>query len=322
MAKDNDAMEQYAPVLIPTLNRYEHFKRCLESLEKCSLAEKTDVYVALDYPPSEKYVEGWRKVDSYLTEKEKSNGFNNLFVVRREQNYGVGKLGSNLFVLIEDIKNKYDRYILTEDDNEFSPCFLEYQNWALNMYKDDPRIVAVCGFKRVNVDFLKNNVYIYPQYNGWGIGQWFKKRERLLKLYTFENMSNYIEQFPLRKIFSNEVVFASITITQYCKKVKYGDTLIDFLPKDERYCVFPKVSMVRNYGHDGTGQHGRGTSRSYQMYMENPMDMSEHFEPIVRGDLYDKRLEKVYKKAYPISMKKRIHSMFTVFVYKVFKKYV
>ena len=51
----------FAPVIIPTLNRYEHFRKCLESLEACTGAEKTDVYVALDFPPSEKYVEGWKK---------------------------------------------------------------------------------------------------------------------------------------------------------------------------------------------------------------------------------------------------------------------
>ena len=49
-------INHYAPVIIVTLNRYEHFKRCLDSLEKCTGANKTDVYVGLDYPPSEKYV--------------------------------------------------------------------------------------------------------------------------------------------------------------------------------------------------------------------------------------------------------------------------
>ena len=62
-------IKTYAPVLIPTLNRYEHFKRCLESLEKCTGAEHTEIFVALDYPPSEKYKEGWSKICKYLEEK-------------------------------------------------------------------------------------------------------------------------------------------------------------------------------------------------------------------------------------------------------------
>ena len=90
----------YAPVIIPTLNRYEHFIKCLESLEKCTGAEKTDVYVGLDYPPSEKYEIGWKRIDDYLAEKELSNGFNKLIVFRRKENCGVGHAKSNGSLLV------------------------------------------------------------------------------------------------------------------------------------------------------------------------------------------------------------------------------
>lgn len=36
----------HAPVGIVTPNRYEHFKQCLESLERCTGADKTEVHVA------------------------------------------------------------------------------------------------------------------------------------------------------------------------------------------------------------------------------------------------------------------------------------
>lgn len=62
-------IKNYAPVIIPTLCRDVHFKRCLESLEKCTAAEYTDVYVGLDYPAIEKHVEGWKKIDGYLNPK-------------------------------------------------------------------------------------------------------------------------------------------------------------------------------------------------------------------------------------------------------------
>ena len=100
----------YAPVVIPTLNRYEHFRRCLESLERCTGAEKTNIYVGLDYPPSDKYVEGWKKIDCYLAEKEKNNGFNRLIVYRRTHNCGIGKPGCNYSQLKDVVKEKYDRF--------------------------------------------------------------------------------------------------------------------------------------------------------------------------------------------------------------------
>lgn len=33
-------------------------------------ADQTEVYVALDHHPSEKYVEGWKRIDSYLEENK------------------------------------------------------------------------------------------------------------------------------------------------------------------------------------------------------------------------------------------------------------
>lgn len=52
----------YAPVIIPTLNRIEHLKRCIESLEKNTGADKTEVFVSLDFPPSDKYLQGYECV--------------------------------------------------------------------------------------------------------------------------------------------------------------------------------------------------------------------------------------------------------------------
>ena len=48
----------YAPIYIPTLCRYEHFKQCIESLAQCEGASETEVYVALDYPAKESHLEG------------------------------------------------------------------------------------------------------------------------------------------------------------------------------------------------------------------------------------------------------------------------
>ena len=72
-------MTQYAPVIIATLNRYAYLKRCLESLEKNTDAEKTEVYVSVDFPPSEKYYSGYEEVVKYLKHKEKKNAFNQWF---------------------------------------------------------------------------------------------------------------------------------------------------------------------------------------------------------------------------------------------------
>ena len=49
----------FAPVIIPTLCRFEHFNRCIESLSKCTWAEYTEVYIGLDYPAKESHWGGY-----------------------------------------------------------------------------------------------------------------------------------------------------------------------------------------------------------------------------------------------------------------------
>lgn len=308
---------QYAPVYIPTLNRYEHFKRCLDSLERCTGANKTDVYVGLDYPPSEKYVEGWKKIDAYLVEKEKSNGFRNLFVRRRDHNCGIGKPGSNGSLLLEEIKKVSDRYIASEDDNEFSPNFLEYINWGLELFKDDQSIYAICGFKRVKVDFLQNNVYKYPRYNAWGIGTWFDRREKYKKISNLRVLKEqFLDQYPLSILFSKKVLYPASIISMLAENSIYGDAIIKFLPEDEQFCVFPKESMVRNWGQDGLGLHG-GTKKASQYYSNLPIDISTSFQPIIKDELYQPQLETVYHATYPISSKQRIRAIISFLTYKI-----
>ena len=62
-------MKNFAPVLIPTLNRFNHFKSCLDSLRKCTYSDQTDLFIALDYPLKENHFEGYYKILNYLNTK-------------------------------------------------------------------------------------------------------------------------------------------------------------------------------------------------------------------------------------------------------------
>ena len=64
----------YSPIIIPTLNRFTHFKNCVESLAACTNADKTELIIGLDYPPSEKYVDGWIKIKDGKWTTYKVNG--------------------------------------------------------------------------------------------------------------------------------------------------------------------------------------------------------------------------------------------------------
>ena len=79
-----------APVLIVTLNRYSHLRRCIESLQRNKLAKDTDLYIGLDYPPGQEYEAGYEQVLNYLNGG--IDGFHEVVIVKQSVNMGILKL--------------------------------------------------------------------------------------------------------------------------------------------------------------------------------------------------------------------------------------
>ena len=309
--------QQYAPVLIPTLNRYEHLKRCIESLERCSGAEKTDVYIALDYPPTEKYVDGWKKTDAYLKEKELNHKFRNLFVRRRKSNCGIGHPNDNLSQLVKEVRLTSETYIMTEDDNDFSPNFLEFINWGLNTYNNDESIFAICGCKDLETSDIKNNVYkLNKIFCAWGYGSWFSKRDKMTNLFDVEKLKQIVLKAKWTDAFTVEVLRLSSLLYQMANKSFHGDVIISLLPENEKWCIFPKVNMVRNWGWDGTGTHG-GSPESLEKYSSLQMDTDEHFFPVVVEDLFNPIVDERFDKQYKPSKKSYIMAAIVFLSFKI-----
>ena len=190
----------YAPIFIPTLCRYEHFKQCIESLAQCDGASETEVYVALDYPAEESHLEGYEKIKTYL-ETAGNMTFKKLHVHKRERNYGLG-LHGNSATMREYITERYDRFIISEDHNVFVPNFLLYMNTCLEQYKDDPDVIAVCGYSYpVEWDVSEGATVLKQQINvsTWGVGFWSEKYQKMR-----QDLSNGILKSSFTDVLENK----------------------------------------------------------------------------------------------------------------------
>lgn len=293
-------MKKYAPIIIPTLNRYSHFKRCLESLEKCPGAKQTDVYVGLDYPPNEAYKEGWLKIDEYLKRKETHHGFAKLVVFRRERNCGTSGKTCNSLLLANHVLASYERYILSEDDNEFSPNFLEYMNKNLDAYEEDPEVLAVCGYSypiewKVSngATCLKENVSV-PMF---GIGFWKNKRISYIKELEdgiiLDSLKKTIHNGKYRKMIDpgkmgyfyatcKSIFIKSRKGNAYCESSDFSARC--YLAIADKYVISPVISKVRNHGFDGSGNMCQaitgnfGNTAGTYDYESQPIDTSETYE--------------------------------------------
>lgn len=294
----------YAPVTIPTLCRYEHFVRCLESLRRNRWAQYTDVYIGLDYPAKEAHWDGYRKIGAYL--EQPFPEFRSVHVFRREKNVGAS---FNSRLLREEALRTCDRYIYMEDDLEVSPNYLEYMDKALMAYEDDPTVAAVSGYAYPLNWKCENGCTVAKQnFNAstWGIGIWQAKRRVQIKYLRSNGLSKDFSRAYRNGCFDKMIDYAVKDYVNICENGWSGrkgflNNLTDvamriYLAVRDQYVVMPLVSKVRNHGYDGSGvfcQRIEGSADGdfcvdNYVFSAQPIDESDSFT-IIEDQLFDKK---------------------------------
>ncbi len=293
---DTEKEMKYAPVVIPTLCRYEHLVRCIESLRRNTWAEHTDVYVGLDYPAKESHWEGYRKIKAYL--QGQFPEFRNLYVIEQSHNVGAGP---NSKILVDVCAKDHDRYIYIEDDLEFSPNFLQYMDQALQQYENDESVAMVVGYSYpLAWRASEGATAVRQNFNGsaWGKGIWLHKIIRIV---------DYLHSNGLQKDFAGAyqsgrtaqmIDFALKDYVHFTESGWSGSrgmlnnptdiAMRIYLAVQERYAIMPILSKVRNHGYDGSGvycqriegnKNGEFCVDNYA-FSQQPIDESETFELI------------------------------------------
>lgn len=253
----------FAPVIIPTLNRAEHLRRCLESLKQNNGADKTEIYISVDYPPAEKYKEGYKEVKKLLSETDLSC-FKNVYVFNHRKNKG--PVGNSDFLKEKIKKDGYDRYIYTEDDNEFSTNFLVYMNEALQKFEANEDVIAVCGAKDTSWETKGKNIAYCKLLAAYGVGEWLDKtkaaqqkaKEILLpkKIYGPKRMFSFLKK--------NACLFNLYVLNILCadkgfywpqeNELRFCDSTYSiYMHLSDAICIAPAVAKSRTWGNDGSG---------------------------------------------------------------------
>lgn len=287
----------FTPVLIITLNRREHLQRCIESLKKNKYAEDTELYIGLDYPPNEKYMDGYKDVVSYL--EKGIHGFKNVVILKQKENKGPF---SNFVDLQNLAYEKYDRFIYTEDDNEFSSNYLEYMNKALDRYELEENILAVSGYSYpINTEKFSGNVFLCDSYfSALGYGMWKNKekhmREYLNRVYFEDLYRNRNYMGKLQKTSKNQYSNMVKGMLGYTPDIfqrgcirEVDLTFALYMQAFQMKVVFPVISKVRNWGYDGSGvncnqvefaDNQNVNHRNYRFDMQK-IDTDEEFNEII-----------------------------------------
>lgn len=251
----------YAPIIIPTLCRSVHFKRCVESLKKNTWAKFTDVYVGLDYPAKEDHWKGYNEICDYL-ETGDFSCFKSFHVIKRDHNLGPGPNSADLRKIATEHS---DCFIRTDDDIEFSPNFIEFMDKGLELSREDENIIAVSGYScPVDWEVSEGSNCFLQNVSApmWGTGFWKGRFEEFSKEVKSGRL---IENFPtaVRQRKSKEMIpraweeYVGMVAFPYPEKTLIYSasdvSLRIYLALFDKFVLMPTVSKTRNWGFDGSG---------------------------------------------------------------------
>lgn len=147
------------------------------------------------------HIPGYQKICAYLDKG--IEGFSSVTILRHTENKGSSE---NSRLLREKIFETHDRCIFSEDDNEFSPNYLEYMNKCLTEYQDYDTVLAVAGFNYpIDTSEFTGNVYANSIYfAAFGYGIWKEKWLRINKEITLELLYSAYKDTHFMKSFRKQ----------------------------------------------------------------------------------------------------------------------
>jgi len=230
-----------------------HTCRTIEALQKNVLADRSDLFIFSDAPKNDKNIKKVEEVRKYI---ESISGFGSVTIVKRSENFGLAK---NIINGVTEIVNKYGRVIVLEDDIVTSPYFLKYMNDALEIYKDEPRVMHISGYTPNIPVYNLPETYFFRLPSSWGWATW----NRAWKF--FKKDMNVFYDFSRQEIRAFNLDGAENFWLQLKKNKKgkidtWGIFWYASVFKQNGICCYPAQSLVENIGFDSTGVHCSSTN--------------------------------------------------------------
>tara|TARA_B100001248_G_scaffold139327_1_gene104602 strand:- start:30803 stop:31687 length:885 start_codon:yes stop_codon:yes gene_type:complete len=227
-----------APIAIFTYKRLEHTRKTIEALVANPQASQSEVFIYADGPRNEQDQAEVTQVRDYL---KTLSGFKSVTLVERPENLG---LSANVIDGVGALAKQYGRVIVLEDDVVVSPFFLEFMNAALELYRDEDGVGAVGGYVFPHkVSFP--DTFFYTKSVSWGWATWERAWAH------FEPKGHKL----CAALREQGVHYALIEEQARDDRFTWAALWLASLLHAGKLILYPGVSLARNIGHDGTGEH-------------------------------------------------------------------
>jgi hypothetical protein len=240
-----------APIVLFTYNRPLHTKKTIEALLANTLADESELFIYSDGPKNESATDSVNNVRSYL---KTVTGFKTITIIERDRNWG---LADSIIDGVTTIVNKYGKIIVLEDDVITSPHFLQFMNDALELYKDEDKVMHISGYFFPVPTTDLPDTFFYNQTSCWGWGTWARAwktlntdvNDLLEKITQVQNKNQYYRS-----------CLSQLRANKRGDIKTWGARWQASVLLNQGYCLHPAISYVSNIGHDGSGINSTNSS--------------------------------------------------------------
>lgn len=297
-AEKEKFIEQLAPIVLFTYNRLQHTKQTIEALQNNVYATESELFIYSDAPKNENAVSAVQTVRDYL---HSINGFKNITIIEREENWGLAK---NIIDGVTSIVNKYGKIIVLEDDIVTSKYFLKYMNDALKIYETESKLIMISGYLYpIDTKGLPETFFVKAG-GCWGWATW-ANRWKYFSREPQEIRDSFTEEDIYKFNFNGKTKDFFDQIVANCDGRLYTWAIFWAVVIYRRgYSLFPVLPLSKNVGHDSSGVNC-GTNNYYDVDLS--VDSVKNFPiNVVESDIAYTRLGKFMEKISYVPFWRRI----------------
>lgn len=240
-------------IVIFSFKRPDHLKQTLIALANNHGANKSHIVIYCDGPRN---ISDTESVMATRAIARSCSGFAEVEIICRDSNYGLSR---SIISGVSEQLEKHEQVIVLEDDMVTSPYFLQYMNHALEIYRQDERVISIHGYMFPIPESLPETFFLRGA-DCWGWATWRRgwhcfnpdgsyllrelKKKGLLSEFDLDGA------YPFSTMLKDQIngVNDSWAIRWHASA---------FL--NNALTLYPSRSLVHNIGNDDSGTHSKKT---------------------------------------------------------------